>query len=966
MTNPNGNRTSGTPVSAPAPRLKTLSGVVERITFQSEETGYTVARLLPDGRGDAGSGGGSGGGNPNKTGANPRGFATKGDDNLVTIVGTLTSVAPGEALELTGLWQQHHQHGWQFKVENYRSVLPATTQGIRKYLGSGLIKGIGPKTAEKIVAYFDTETLDILESAPERLSEVPKLGKHKAGLIAAAWVEQKTIKEVMVFLQGQGISTSLAVRIYKQYKDAAITVVKNEPYRLAREVWGIGFKTADKIASSLGFAHDDPERLKAGTLFVLSEASDSGGHTYLPRPLLAQQAAELLGVEVEKVEEAISGLAIDGGAYLETLVANPDDGSLSFQPLVAITVFGSNVGNSGSGYGVASVSATAAATTANGRGKPSSGSSSSSDARAQDAAGTNVSVDDSSYSPLEDDLADELRYSARRQRLPLPSASTSASTLTSSAASSRSPVVQAQNPASSPTTTATAANPISSNESGATPTLTALPGEQAVYLPPFYWGEQGVAKHLMRLANCTPQQDRLKELARADFRTVFDFLANKDETKLQLAERQQEGVVMALAKPVGVLTGGPGTGKTTSMKALIRVLTLKKKRVVLAAPTGRAAKRLSEATGLEAKTLHRLLALKPGGKSQYDYKEKPIEADIVIIDEVSMLDTLLMYSLLKGIATGTHLLLVGDADQLPSVGAGNVLSDIINSGVVPVVKLDQIFRQGAGSAIITNAHRINQGLMPIVSRDITDFFFFGEEDPEVAGELVVDLVAKRIPTKFGFAPGDIQVLAPMHRGKSGVGYLNEKLQEVLNPPADNKPQKLYGSKVFRVGDKVLQLRNNYDKQVYNGDGGTITALHTENQTVSVRLEDDREVEYDFGELDELTLAYAISIHKSQGSEYPVCVIPVAMGHFMLLERKLIYTAITRAKKLVVLVGSKKALAMAVRNGPRVAVAVAVDATTRTGRELEPGMKGHQTQTSGSGSSLHRAGRYTGLAIRLYS
>jgi ATP-dependent exoDNAse (exonuclease V) alpha subunit len=966
MSNPIGNTTSGTSAPTPAaPRLKTLSGVVERITFQSEETGYTVARLLPDGRGDAGSGGG--GGNPNRTAASPRGFATKGDDNLVTIVGTLTSVAPGEALELTGLWQQHHQHGWQFKVENYRSVLPATTQGIRKYLGSGLIKGIGPKTAEKIVAYFDTETLDILESAPERLSEVPKLGKHKAGLIVAAWVEQKAIKEVMVFLQGQGISTSLAVRIYKEYKDAAITVVKNEPYRLAREVWGIGFKTADKIASSLGFAHDDPERLKAGTLFVLSEASDSGGHTYLPRPLLAKQAAELLGVEAEKVEEAISGLAIDGGAYLETLVADPDDGSLSFQPLVAITVFGSNVGNSGSGYGVASAAATAAATTANGRGKPSSGSGSSSDARAENAAGMNVSVDDSSYSPLEDDLADELRYSARRQRLPLPSASTSAFTLTSSAASSRSPVVQAQNPASSPTTTtATGANPISSNESGATPTLTALPGEQAVYLPPFYWAEQGVAKHLMRLANCTPQQDRLKELARADFRTVFDFLANKDETKLQLAERQQEGVVMALAKPVGVLTGGPGTGKTTSMKALIRVLTLKKKRVVLAAPTGRAAKRLSEATGLEAKTLHRLLALKPGGKSQYDYKEKPIEADIVIIDEVSMLDTLLMYSLLKGIATGTHLLLVGDADQLPSVGAGNVLSDIINSGVVPVVKLDQIFRQGAGSAIITNAHRINQGLMPVVSRDITDFFFFGEEDPEAAGDLVVDLVAKRIPTKFGFTPGDIQVLAPMHRGKSGVGYLNEKLQEVLNPPADNKPQKLYGSKVFRVGDKVLQLRNNYDKQVYNGDGGTITALSTENQTVSVRLEDDREVEYDFGELDELTLAYAISIHKSQGSEYPVCVIPVAMGHFMLLERKLIYTAITRAKKLVVLVGSKKALAMAVRNGPRVAVAVAVDATMRTERELEPGMKGHQTQTSGSGSSLHRAGRYTGLAIRLYS
>jgi len=366
------------------------------------------------------------------------------------------------------------------------------------------------------------------------------------------------------------------------------------------------------------------------------------------------------------------------------------------------------------------------------------------------------------------------------------------------------------------------------------------------------------------------------------------------------------------------------------------VLALKKKKVVLAAPTGRAAKRLSEATGLEAKTLHRLLQLKPGGKSYYDAKDNPIPADIVIIDETSMLDTLLMNSLLKGIATGTHLLLVGDADQLPSVGAGNVLADIINSGVVPVVKLDHIFRQGAGSAIITNAHLINEGRMPVVGRDIKDFFIFQEDDPEVAGDLVVDLVAHRIPAKFGFKPDDIQVLAPMHRGKSGVGYLNEKLQETLNPPDEGrKAQKQYGNKMFRVGDKVLQLRNNYDLNVFNGDSGIITSISHENQTVSVKLEDEREVEYDFGELDELTLAYAVSIHKSQGSEYQVCVIPVAMSHFMLLERKLIYTAITRAKKLVILVGSKKALAIAVRNGPN------------AGSEKQ-----------------HRSGRYTGLAIRL--
>ena len=332
---------------------------------------------------------------------------------------------------------------------------------------------------------------------------------------------------------------------------------------------------------------------------------------------------------------------------------------------------------------------------------------------------------------------------------------------------------------------------------GATPTLSALPGEQAVYLPPFYYAEQGIAKNLLRLSQASRSKDALADMTHTDFKAMFEYLATKDPAKLQLAERQQEGVVMAIARPVGVLTGGPGTGKTTSMRALIRALTLKKKRIILAAPTGRAAKRLSDATGLEAKTLHRLLQLKPGGKSQYDAKEHPLPADIVIVDEVSMLDTLLMYNLLKGIATGTHLLLVGDADQLPSVGAGNVLADIINSGEVPVVKLDQIFRQGAGSAIISNAHRINRGQMPLFGGDITDFFFFGEEDPELAGDLVVDLVANRIPRRFKFEPSAVQVLAPMHRGKSGVGYLNEKLQEVLNPPEARKGQKLYGNKLFR-------------------------------------------------------------------------------------------------------------------------------------------------------------------------
>ena len=720
------------------------------------------------------------------------------------------------------------------------------------------------------------------------------------------------------------------------------------------------FKTADKIATNLGFSHEDPERIKAGTLFVLSEASDSGGHTYLPRPVLAEKAAELLGVEAALVEEAITGLALDGGAQVETLVADPDDGSLFFKPLVAVTVFS---GSSKKTTQPAAVQLRAAPVTA-----------------------TPQASEDEDIDPLDQDLNDFARYSpvSRRNATSATNSKTSASVGKSGSASNNkaeagparsltqpnnhtqavntngnrnggnkpsapapAPVVTPASVASSPATNSDLA---SGREvfQGATPTLSALPGEQAVYLPPFYWAEVGIARQLLRLAHCTTQENRLAEFSKTDYNVMFNFLENKDQSKLALADRQKEGVVAALARPVAVLTGGPGTGKTTSMKALIRALSLKKKRVVLAAPTGRAAKRLSEATGLEAKTLHRLLALKPGGKSQYDAKEgKPIEADIVIVDEVSMLDTLLMYSLLKGIATGTHLLLVGDADQLPSVGAGNVLSDIINSEVVPVVRLDQIFRQGAGSAIVTNAHRINQGQMPLTGEHIKDFFFFTEDDPELAGDLVVDLVAQRIPKKFGFRSEDIQVLAPMHRGKSGVGYLNEKLQETLNAPSDSKPQKQYGSKVFRVGDKVLQLRNNYDKQVYNGDGGTIIELSVENQTVKVRLEDDREVEYDFGELDELTLAYAVSIHKSQGSEYPVVVVPVAMGHYMLLERKLIYTAVTRAKKLVVMVGSKKALAMAVRNGPKV------------------GRDGSAASNNGSSNSpAHRAGRYTGLAIRL--
>lgn len=741
---------------------KVITGVLERITFQNEENGYTVAKLAPDNREQRDQG-----------------------DALATIVGPLAGAVPGEALELTGHWQHHDQHGWQFVVHSYKSVLPATATGIRKYLGSGLIKGIGPRTAEKIVAHFDVETLHVFDTAPERLRDVPGIGARTVAKIIAAWSEQKAIKDVMVFLQGHGVSTSLAVRIYKQYKDASISIARNHPYRLAREVFGIGFKTADKIALAMGVRPDDPERIKAGVLFALSEATEEG-HTYQPRAELAAHAAELLGVDVAPTAQAIDDLVAERGAHAEPLSSVPEN------------------------------------------------------ARSEAAAA-------SGDGPL---------------RLGEPLAEYGA-------------------PAD----------------------------ETAIYLLPFFHAEEGIARQLTRLNR--PAVDLLADFQRVDPAAMFAWLEQAE--KITLADKQKDGVLMALTRSVCVLTGGPGTGKTTSMRALIRVLQAKRKRIVLAAPTGRAAKRLSDATGLEAKTLHRLLAIRPGGKPQYD-AESPLPADMVIVDETSMLDTLLMNTLLKAVPTGAHVLFVGDADQLPSVGAGNVLADVIAAGSLPMVRLEQIFRQSEKSAIAVNAHRINSGEMPLTGGPIEDFYLFAEDDAEKSAALVVDLVARRIPAKFGLRPMDIQVLAPMHNGKCGVAWLNGALQAALNPSDDDKPQKVFGNRTFRQGDKVLQMRNNYDMDVFNGDGGMITRIDPVDQVVTVQLEDDRVVEYDFTELDQLTLAYAISIHKSQGSEYPCVVMPIVMSHYMMLERKLIYTGLTRARRLAVLVGSRKAIGVAVRNG----------------------------------------------------
>jgi exodeoxyribonuclease V alpha subunit len=712
-----------------------LKGTVERITYYSEEDGYTVARFQPEGRSD-----------------------------LITVVGNLMSVNVGESLRLEGFWKSHPQYGRQFQVVNYQTVLPATVEGIRKYLGSGLIKGIGPVTARRIVKHFGLDTLDIIEHHPRRLREVLGVGKKRVEMITRAWEEQRHIKEVMLFLQSHDVSTSLAVKIYKQYGDAALDVVREDPYRLARDIYGIGFLTADKIARKMGLPTDSPQRVAAGIAYVLSQLADEG-NVYAPQGRLVKEATEILDVPPDLVETGVSRLEEEEQIHREEITYSIQD-----QPGVAIRE------------------------------------------------------------------------------------------------------------------------------------------EKAVYLLPFYYGEVGVANRLRTLVNV--ERSRLAFYQSANWERVFAHLAER--TSQPLNARQQEAVRTALTNKVTVLTGGPGTGKTTTVRTIIRLLEARSRSYVLASPTGRAAKRLSEATGREAKTVHRLLEFSPQKGFQRD-EDHPLEADMVIVDEASMLDLLLTNHLLKAINPASHLLLVGDVDQLPSVGAGNVLRDIIASGQVAVVRLEEIFRQAEGSLIVANAHRINRGLMPLFAKGATDFFLFIKEDPEKAADLVVDLVKTRIPRKFGYHPvDDIQVLAPMYRGAVGVSNLNARLQEALNPPSLAKNERRLAGRLFRLGDKVMQTSNNYDKEVYNGDIGRVVRLDLENQVMVVRI-DAHPVPYDFSELDELAHAFAVSVHKSQGSEYPAVVIPVLTQHYLLLQRNLLYTAVTRAEELVVLVGTKKAIAIAVRN-----------------------------------------------------
>ncbi len=726
-------------------RMDTLSGSVERITFYNPENGYTVLRLRPE----------------HQTGIHAAPKSSLSFDGLATVVGNLPEVSPGEHLRLQGSWDRHSKHGSQFKAEICEQTLPATIAGIQGYLGSGMIKGIGPKLAERIVGQFKEDTFTIIEQNPERLLEVSGIGMDRTSKITAAWQEQKQVKEIMVFLHGHGVSTNLAVKIYKTYGDKSLETVQQNPYQLERDIYGVGFKTADRIARALGLPADHPSRIEAGIVFALNEMINDG-HVYAPQEILTQRAMELLEVPPELLPPALDRLAQDDRIRPDLIPLNS-------------------------------------------------------------------------------------RQDGKENKI----------------------VAESQG----------------------------MYGIPAIYLTPLYFGERGVAERVKILAGSP-------SLAGTINHSLFP-AAN-------LSAEQQAAIDMALTHPVSILTGGPGTGKTTCLKALIETLESQHKKYALASPTGRAAKRLSEATGRSASTIHRLLEFSPldGFKHNDEY---PLDLDFLVVDEASMLDLLLTNHLLKAVRPGSHVLFVGDVDQLPSVGAGDVLRNLIHSGIAPITRLNTIFRQAANSKIITNAHLINQGKFPVFSQGDGDFFLFPAEDATGAADWVIQIVTERIPQKFGYdAVHDIQVLSPIYRGPVGVIALNDRLQEKLNPPSNNKPERRLFGTVFRQGDKVMQTQNNYDKDVYNGDIGFIQAMDMIEQTLTVDFE-GRLVSFEWSEADQLTLAYVVTVHKAQGSEFPAVVMPVVTQHYTMLQRNLLYTAITRARSLCVLAGSRRAINMAVRN-----------------------------------------------------
>ncbi len=702
-----------------------LEGILERITYHNPENGYTVARLQ-----------------------------VRGQEDLVTVVGYFPQIQAGQTLKLWGSWKEHPQYGSQFSADRFQEIQPATLTGIEKYLGSGLIKGVGPATAKRIVRHFGLETLQVIEEQIDRLREVPGVGSYRVQRIEQAWQEQKSIKEVMLFLQSHGVSTTHAVKIFKTYGDTAIAAVQHNPYQLAQDIWGIGFKTADQIAQNLGIPADSDARLQAGLNYALLTATEEG-HCYLPIEALVAQAAALLGLS--------------------------------------------------------------------------------------DQAG----------------IPERLRENARQLV--------------------RQDQIKAEK----------------------------LPdGLAACYHPPLYVAEVGLADLL---------QQRLGSRLEIDIQRVQNWLDRyADHQGIQLSQEQRQAVLMAAQQPILILTGGPGTGKTTTTRTITALWRAMGKTVLQASPTGRAAQRLAEVTGQEAKTIHRLLEFDPRLMRFKRDLDHPLAADAVVIDEVSMLDLVLAYNLFKGIPAQAQILLVGDRDQLPSVGPGQVLGDWIASGRIPTVHLTQVFRQAAQSQIVSNAHRINQGHLPQWGGDCQ---LVEANEPETVVQQIQTLITETLPAQLGKSSWDpleqLQVLCPMNRGLVGANHLNTVLQALLNPPQPQRTQLERGKRLYRVGDRVIQLRNNYDLGIFNGDLGRIRSIDLEDQQMHIDF-GERVIPYDFADLNELALAYAITIHRAQGSEYPVVILPIHTQHFPMLSRNLLYTGLTRAKQRAWLVGTSKAIAIAVR------------------------------------------------------
>ena len=703
--------------------MKKIAGLIERVTYYNADNGYSVLKIKPD--------------SPVKAE-----FKTRG---LVTIVGNLPELHVGELIQAKGKWIDNSKFGKQFKIEALEQAEPVTIRGIKKFLGSGLIKGVGEKTAEKIVDLFGERTLDIIEKTPEKLLEIDGIGNSRIKDITESWLEQKTVKEIMIYLHGYGITTNMSIKIYQEYGKEAIEVLNKNPYRLADDMHGVGFKTADRIAVAVGLPRDHPFRVEAGILYSL-EIMASDGHSFVPNDELKKKVSELIGINEELYFTSLEELVKDKRVIIE-------------------------------------------------------------------------------------ELGDDEKI-------------------------------------------------------------------QAVYLPQYYFAERNAAKKLMIL-NDSKMPDA------SVFQQSFDTALDK------LSKEQAQAVSIALSQNVSVITGGPGTGKTTCIRALVELAISSGRKIALISPTGRASKRLSEATGKPASTIHRLLGFGREGNFSFN-EDNLLPYDLIVVDEVSMMDILLSNHLLKAIKPGCALVLVGDIDQLPPVGAGNFLRDVISSRAFPVTSLTQIFRQSKDSHIISNAHLINQGEMPIFDKSSEDFFMFHAETPIQAADWVLDIIKNRMPKKFGIDARDIQVLVPMYRGEAGIHELNSKIQNSLNPSNPLKAERKIGNDVFRVGDKILQLRNNYDKKVFNGDIGIIKDILPTEKEIIMDFE-GREVVYDWNDMDEISLAYAISIHKSQGSEFSAIIVVLLPQHYMMLQRNLLYTAVTRAKKACVLVSNYKALGISINN-----------------------------------------------------